>query len=224
MLLHYMWPNICTSVTPCPSDSLLSTFPKGWMEERVDGRMQWVKKMSKMHAWKKCSKHVCEKSVNKCVREKCPCVSTNVWKSSNKCVREKCQQMCAWKMCGKNAPEWLSKTSVKHNTFARHFFHTFFTRFSNLFSRARAFCNFTFMRKFSHHMLDISMHTYVLDLFFTRTFWTLFHTCILDMFSHPYFWPPCPIPSPSRGDLGLICSVEAFSVHLQTVELLKNPG
>ena len=122
-------------------------------------------------------------------------------------------------MRGKNVPESLSKTSVKHNTFARHFFHTFFIRFSDPFSRARAFYNFTFMRKFSHHMLDISTHTYVLDLFFTRTSWTLFHTCILDMFSHPYFWPPCPIPLPSRGDLGLICSVEAFSVHLQTVEL-----
>ena len=137
----------------------------------------------------------------------------------NTCVCKKCEQMCVWKMCGKSVPEWLSKTSVKHNTFARHLFHTFFIRFSNLFSRARAFCNFTFTRKFSHHMLDISTHIYVLDLCFTRTSWTLFHTCILDMFSHPYFWPPCPIPSPSRGDLGLICSVEAFSVHLQTVEL-----
>ena len=216
MLLHYMWPNICTSVTPCPSDSLLSTFPRGWMEERVDGRMQCVKKMSKMHAWKKCSKYVCEKSINKCVCEKCPqCVKMCAWKMwTNVCVKN------VWKICPGMAFKNLSKT--QH--FCTTFFHTFFIRFSNLFSRARAFCNFTFTRKFSHHMLDISMHTYVLDLFFTRTFWTLFHTCILDMFSHPYFWPPCPIPSPSRGDLGLICSVEAFSVHLQTVELLKNPG
>ena len=90
-------------------------------------------------------------------------------------------------------------------------FKHFFTRSSVL--------QFHVYAPVSHHMLDISMHTYVLDLFFTRTFWTLFHTCILDMFSHPYFWPPCPIPPPSRGDLGLICSVEAFSVHLQTVEL-----
>ena len=129
--------------------------------------------------------------------------------STNVCVKN------AWKQCPGIAFKNLSKT--QH--FCTTFFHSFFTRFSNLFSRARAFCNFTFTRKFSHHMLDISMHTYVLDLFFTRTFWTLFHTCILDMFSHPYFWPPCPIPPPSRGDLGLICSVEAFSVHLQTVEL-----
>ena len=162
-----------------------------------------VKKVSKICVWK---------LFTMCMRKIVPHVE---WKPcARTCVKN------VWKTCPGIAFKNLSKT--QH--FCMTFLHTFFIRFSNLFSRARAFYNFTFARKFSHHMLDISMHTYVLDLFFTRTFWTLFHTCILDMFSHPYFWPPCPIPSPSRGDLGLICSVEAFLVHLQTVALLKNPG
>ena len=126
-------------------------------------------------------------------------------------------------MRGKNVPESLSKTSVKHNTFARYFFHTFFIRISDPFSRARAFYNFTFTHTFSHHMLDILMHTYVLVVFFTRTFWILFHTCILDMFSHPYFWPPCPIPSPSRGDLGFL-AVKSWLWNLWCGRILASNG
>ena len=172
-------------IHPLPPDSLLSTLPRGWMEERVDGRMQCVKKMSKMHAWKNVQ-NACVKKMSKmqCVK-KCPKMSKMSKKTLNYFWHIlTCLKTCvenAWKKCPGIALTNLSKT--QH--FCTTFFHTFFIRFSDPFSRARAFYNFTFMRKFSHHMLDISRHTYVLDLFFTRTSWTLFHTCILDMFSHP---------------------------------------
>ena len=82
-------------------------------------------------------------------------------------------------MCGKNVPEWLSKTLVKHNTFARHLFHTFFIRFSNLFFTRSSVSQFhVYAQVFTPYVRYFNAHL---------CFGLVFHAHILNIVSHMHF-------------------------------------
>ena len=94
-------------------------------------------------------------------------------------------------MCGKNVPEWLSKTAVKHNSFARHVFHTifkhFFTRSSVLQFHVYAPVFTPYVRYFNAHLcFGLVFHAHILNIVSHMHFGHVFTPIFLATLSHSF--------------------------------------
>ena len=137
-----------------------------------------VKKMSKMQCVKKMSKNIqhVQKSVDLFL------TYFNVFEN----LRGKC--------VAKKVPESLSKTSVKHNTFARHFFTRFSYDFRPFFTRSSVLQFHVYAQVFTPHVRYFNAHlcfglvfdAHILNIVSHMHFGHVFTPIVLATFSHSF--------------------------------------